>query len=377
MQHDEFEGDELSLFDLAQPLLARWRLMLATPVVAGILGVAGTFLIRPTFASTTLLIPPLPQQSAAASALSSLSALAGLAGGNLPGTKSPADQYVSLMQSVTVRDRLVERFKLMDVYDVQYRQDAQNALASNVRFEVGKKDGLISVTVEDHDAKRAAAIANQYVEELRHLTANLAISEAQQRRVFFEQRLQETKGRLIEAQTALQDSGFSDAAIKAEPKAAAEGYARLRAELTAAEVRLQTSRSSLTEVAPEVQQLTATVSALRSQLAAMERSAEPRKGGPDYVSKYREFKYQETLFDLFAKQFEVARLDESREGSLIQVVDVAKPAERKSKPKRLYIGLAASVLSTMLMAAYLITRYRMDLRRRAAAPDLVAPSSPS
>ncbi len=359
---DTTSRDDISLEELARPLLDHWKLMLLAPVVAGSVGVAASFLVQPVFSSSTLFIPPQQQQSAAAAALASLSSLAGLAGGGL-GSKTPADQYVSLMRSATVSDRLIDQFKLVEVYDADFRDDARKELDKNVSFSIGKKDGLVSVTVEDHEPQRAANMANQYVAELKRMTSSLAISEAQQRRVFFEQQLGETKSRLVAAQTALQESGFTDAAIKAEPKAAAEGYAKLQAELTAAEVRLQTSRRGLTESAPEIQQQLATVQALRGKLASLERTQSAPQGS-DYVSKYREFKYQETLFDLFARQFELARLDESREGALIQIVDIAKPAERKTKPRRSYFGIAAALVGTAGLALYLILRSRRKLAAR-------------
>lgn len=357
--NDHTEDDELNLSELLQPLLARWKLMLAAPFVAGTLGVAGSYLITPVFSSTTTFLPPQQQQSSAASALASLGSLAGLAGG-VAGIKSPAEQYVSLMQSVTVADRLVDKFNLLTVYDEKFRQDARKELTQRSQFSVGKKDGLISVTVEDASPQQAAAMANQYVEELRRMTQVLAVSEAQQRRVFFEKQLQEAKTRLTNAQTVLQDSGFNAGALKVEPKAAAESYAKLRAELTAAEIRLQTLRSNLAEGAPEVRQLTTTVQALRGRLAEQERSEAPPPAGsgPNYVSKYREFKYQETLFELMARQYELARVDESREGALIQVVDMAMPAEKKIKPKRSVIALASAFAGTLLLGLFLVARPR-------------------
>ena len=135
------------------------------------------------------------------------------------------------------------------------------------------------------------------------------------------------------AQQALQASGFNVGALRAEPRAAAESYARLKAEITAAEVRTQVLRGSLADSAPEVQRQLAQLSALRAQLARLEQATDTNVG-PDYLTKYREFKYRETLFELFARQYEIARVDESREGALIQIVDPAVPPEYKSKPKR-------------------------------------------
>ncbi len=354
---DDDEG--LSLLDLAVPLVEHWQLLIAGPLLAGLAALGIAFAIPPTFTARTTFMPPQQQQSAAAAALQSLGALAGLAGaaGNV---KSPADQYVALMQSTTVADRLIDEFKLMQVYDKKFRVDAHAELKENVRITAGKKDGLISVEVDDEDPKRAADMANRHVDELRRLTGQLALTEAQQRRVFFETQLAQTRDRLTEAQQSLQASGFNAGAIKAEPKAAAEGYARLRAEVTAAEVRLQALRRSLADNTPEVQQQQAALGALRAQLARLEAASEGANG-PDYIGRYREFKYQETLFDLFARQYELARLDESREGALIQVVDVAVPPEKKSKPKRALVAVATTLAALFVLAAFLIARHSWRL----------------
>jgi len=348
------EEDSVSLLELAVSLAEHWKLLTIGPIAAGLVAFGIAFLIPPTYTATTTFLPPQQQQSAASSLLSSLGSLAGLAGG-AANLRTPADQYVALMQSATVSDRIVEQFKLMDVYDAKYRVDARKELASNVHVNVGKKDGLITVEVDDKSSQRAAEMANRLVDELRRMTDTIAVSEAQQRRKFFEQQLRQTQDKLIQAQQALQASGFTQGALKAEPKSAAEGYARLKAEITAAEVRLQTLRGSLSDSASEVQQQQNTLTALRAQLTRLERTADPQ-GGPDYVSKYREFKYQETLFDLFAKQYELARVDESREGAPIQVVDTATPPEKRSKPKRALVVLATTLLSGATLAVFLLVR---------------------
>ena len=348
------EDEGMTLGEMAAALRERLVLLTVGPLAAGVLALGATFLIAPTFTAVTTFMPPQQAQSSAASALAALGPLAGLAGGAVGGSNT-GDRYVALMQSVTVSDRLIERFKLMEVYESKFRVDARKALSSSVRISLGKKDGLINVEVDDISPQRAADIANRYVDELRRVTAGLAVTDAQQRRMFFEQQLQQRRERLVHAQQALQASGFNPGALKAEPRAAAEGYARLKAEVTAAEVRLQVTRGSLTDTAPEVRQQLATLTALREQLARTEQAAAPA-GGPDYISRYRDFKYQETLFDLYARQFELARVDESREGALIQVVDPATPPERKSKPKRATaVGLTAAAVA-LLLAVWVIVR---------------------
>jgi uncharacterized protein involved in exopolysaccharide biosynthesis len=356
--------ESISLLDLAIPLVEHWKLWILGSLAIGLAALGIAFLMTPIFTARTTFLPPQQQQSGMASALASLGGLAGLAGA--AGIKSPADQYVALMQSVSATDRLIDQFELMQVYESKYRFEARRSLEQNTRITIGKKDGLISVEVDDESPQRAAEMANAYVEELRRMTSVLAVSEAQQRRVFFEKELKEARDQLEKAQQALQASGFNVGALRAEPRAAAESYARLKAEITAAEVRTQVLRGSLADSSPEVQRQLAQLSALRAQLARLEQASDSNVG-PDYLSKYREFKYRETLFELFARQYEIARVDESREGALIQVVDVAVPPEYKSKPKRLFIAVAATLLSLLLLGMFILVRHFW--RETAADPE--------
>jgi len=321
-------------------------------IVVGLLAVAASFTVSPVYTARTSFIPP-QQQGSAAAALASLGALSSMIGTSLPG-KSSADQYVALLQSTTIADRLIDEFKLMQVYKSEYRAQARKKLADRVHVSLGRKDGLITVEVDDEDPVRAAALANRHIDELRQLSGRLALTEAQQRRAFFDTQLKQTKDRLIRAQLALQASGFGAGALRTEPKAAAEEYARLKALTTAAEARLEATRRSLSESTPEVQQQVSALGALRAQLARTESSARSADGdgNSDYVGAYREFKYQESLFEMFARQYELARVDESREGTLIQVLDPAQPPELKSRPKRSVWGLAGVLAGLLIFGGW-------------------------
>jgi uncharacterized protein involved in exopolysaccharide biosynthesis len=353
----EVEPNEgASFLDLLIFLRLNALKLVLVPLLVGVVTAGITFLIAPTYTARTSFLPPAQQQNGAAAALASMGGLSGLAGVAAGASlRSPADQYIALMQSVTVSDRIIDQFKLREVYGVELRMRARKVLASKVQMAVGKRDNLITVEVDDQSPTRAAEMANRYVDELRWLTGQLALTEAQQRRLFFEQQLNLTKQKLTQAQQALLASGYNESTLKAEPKAAADGYARLRAELTAAEVRLQGLRSQFRDQAPEVEQQASIVAALRRSISTQERSGADA-GGPDYVSKYREFKYQETLFDMFSRQYELARVDESREGAPIQVVDVALVPEFKSKPGRTFITLASVLVGFVLTLAWLFVR---------------------
>lgn len=345
----------LGLLDLLSILAPRRKLLAIGPLAAGTVALGISFLIPPTFTAQTVFVPPQQGHSSASAAMASIGALANLAGGSISGIKTPADQYISLMRSVNVEDRMVDQFKLMDAYDTKYRFLARRQLERNSRITLGKKDGLITVEVDADDPKVAADMANQFVAELRRISGELALTESQQRRAFYEQELKQVRTRLNGAQEALQAGGFSPGALKAEPRTAAEAYARIKAELTSAEVRLQTMRRNLADATPEVQQQVTTIGALRAQLSQLEAST-TRTDDADYLGRYREFKYQETLFELFSKQYELARMDESRESAAIQVVDVATPPEYKSKPKRGMIAVTTTFVTFLLLSFGIIAR---------------------
>jgi uncharacterized protein involved in exopolysaccharide biosynthesis len=343
------EDDEISA--LLSPLRKRWQTLVAGTLIAGTLTLGVTYLIPPIFTAKASFLPP-QQQSNASAAIASLGALASLAG-NAGAIKSPADQFISLMTSVTVSDRIIDQFNLMNVYESELRSSARKKLAESVRIQAGKKDGMIYIEVDDHDPERAANIANRYIDELRVMSASLALSEAAQRRAYFETQLKQTRDRLGIAQQALQASGFRVGDLKSEPKAAAESYARLKAQETSTVVRLRTLRSTLADSSPEVQQVRGTLAALKGQIARMETANDGEKLQDSYVSKYRDYKYEEALFEIFARQFELAKSDESREGALIQVIDPATKPDRKSKPRRAMTAIGGA-LAGLLVSVMLV-----------------------
>ncbi|HOB92514.1 MAG TPA: Wzz/FepE/Etk N-terminal domain-containing protein [Aquabacterium sp.] len=354
----------IDLAVLTGALWARRRLLTAVPILvaAAAYGLAG--FLPPTFTAKASFLPQQQQQSAISSALASLGPLVGLAG---QAPRNSADQFVALMQSAAITDRIIDRFDLVKLYEADYRQDARNQLLGSVRISVGKKDGLIYLEADDRDPKRAAALANAHIEELQRLVSQLAITEAQQRRRFFEAQLKQARDSLTKAQIALQGSGFSRGALRAEPKAAAEEYARLKAEVMKTEVRVQTLRGFLNDGATELTQAQAMLAALRQQLAQAESAGNGGGGGADsdYITKYREYKYQETLYELFARQYEVARVDESRDGATLQVVDTATIPEKRSGPRKARIAVAAGLAAALALAACTLIR-AVGARRRVA-----------
>ncbi|MEI7967427.1 MAG: Wzz/FepE/Etk N-terminal domain-containing protein [Betaproteobacteria bacterium] len=365
----EDDEDEISLLDLAFTLRAHLKLLILGPLLAGLCALGITFLIPPTFTATTRVLVPQQQQGAAAMLASQLGQLGALGGaaGAMAGIRNPADTYVAMLKSRTVADIMLSRFKLKDLYEEDFLEDARKELGKRTRTSAGK-DGLITIEVDDNDPARAADMANAYVEQLGAMMLKLATTEAGQRRLFFEKRLQEARDELTRAEVALRAGGVGQAALKATPQSALEPLAKLRAQATAQEVRVASMGGAMTESNPELQQARRELSALRAQLerAEQEDAGTTTGSGAEYIARYRAFKYQETLFELMAKQYEMARLDEAREGATIQVVDRAIPPERKSKPKK---GLIAVITTAAAAIALLIFIFvRQTWRRAISAP---------
>ncbi len=355
------QEDEISLLDLLQVVADNLRLLLLGPLAVGLAALGVSFLLTPTFTAKTQFLPPQQQQSAAASMIASLGSLGGLAGA-AAGLKNPADQYVAFLKSVSVQDALIERFKLVDYYELKTKTDARLAL-NGVRIASGK-DGLISVEVDGKDPKFAADLANAYPEELQRLLARLAVTEAQSRRLFFEKQLATARDNLTKSDQALKATGVNSSALKSNPAAAVEAVARLRAGISAQEVKIAGMRGYLTDASPAMKQALTELMALRDQLAKAERDEAPVSSSPgsaaastsDYVARYRDYKYHETLLDLFTRQYEIAKVDEAREGAVVQVVDAAQPPERKSKPKKALIAVIATLATGFALLLWVFIR---------------------
>ena len=352
------QDDEISLLDLLQTIVDNLRLLVLGPLAVGVTAFGISFFIQPTYTAKTQFLPPQQQQSAAASLLSSLGSLGGLAGA-VGGIKNPAEQFLAYMKSVTLQDALIERFKLLERYDAKTKLDARLELKDNVRAISGK-DGLISLEVDDKEPQFAADLANAHVEELAKLLGRLATTEAQQRRLFFEKQLSLAKDKMIQSEIALKATGVSGSVLKASPASAVAAVAGLQAAVTSQEVKLGAMRGYLAETAPDFKQAMNELANLKAQLGKQEKDTPSSSGKAtvegDYITKYREFKYQETLFELFSKQFELAKVDEAREGAVIQILDAAQPPERKSKPKKTLIAIISTFAAGFALLLFVFIR---------------------
>jgi uncharacterized protein involved in exopolysaccharide biosynthesis len=352
----------LGLLDLVEVFAARLRLLILGPIVVASLFYASVRNRPDQFTSTTRFLPPQQQQGSAAALLQGLGGtLGGLASAS-GAIKNPADQYVAMLNSRSIQDALIERFHLQKDQASVSREALRRQVKGGTQIAISK-EGLIEVSYTSGSRTEAAEFANAYVDELRNLLARMSVTEAQQRRVFFDKHLREAKDNLIRAEQALQQVGVNPAMLRAAtPQVALEGVARLTAQVSALEVRISAMHGYMTSSSPELQQAQYELNALRGQLAAVNRE-NPRQEGDrgQYVARYRDFKYQETLYELFARQYELARVDESREGPAVQVLDTAIPPEARSGPHRFRGVLLVGSSTFFLLLVYVFVAHRLSL----------------
>lgn len=341
--------DEISLIDLLIVLAKHKMLLLGLPLLAGVLAVVYALMQPNIFTATAKLLPPQhAQTSNTAALLSQLGNVAGMSG--LGTAKNTNDVYVAMMKSRTVADNLIQRFDLMNLYQVKYPTHARARLAGATTITVGK-DGLITVEYDDQDPKRAAEFANAYVDELMKLTQVLAVTEASQRRLFFERQLAQAKNALAQSEIAARQALAQRGLVKVDDqgRAMVETTARLRGQMTVKEVQIGAMRMFATSENPELRMAQLELDSMKQELAKIEggETGSPGRGtrmnsqGMDSLRLLRDVKYHEVVFELLARQFEIAKIDEAKESSVIQVLDSAVAPDFKSKPKRLQMVLVA------------------------------------
>ena len=370
VQFDPAAEDTVDLLELGVLLARRKRFIALSGLILAVVTLATTLIMKPTFTAKVVIMPP--QKSS--SPLAQLGALSALAGGggaaSALGLKNPDDLYIGLLQSESIADALIQRFHLQQLYKKKLRSETRKELKSNTKI-VSEKSGMMSIAVEDHDPKRAADIANAYVEELHSLMGHLAISEAGQRRLFFEQQMEQEKNRLADAEVALAETERKTGIIQPAGQAQATimSIAQLRAQIAASQVQLQGLEASATEQNPEVILLQTQIAGLESQLASLEKG-NPRGTGMqddvelptskvpaaslEYIRKMRDVRYHETLFELLARQYEIAKVDEAKAGEVVQVVDPALVPDRKSWPPRALLTILAAILGVLFASFWVI-----------------------
>ena len=351
------DDDEINLMDLLLVIAKHNRFIIKLTLSVAVLAVIYALLQPNIYTAKTVILPPQQGASTASMLLGQLGGLAGLAGG-AAGIKSPNDLHIGMLKSRTIADVLIKRFDLQTLWEAKTMEATRKALQGSTVIASGK-DGFITIEYSDKDPQFAATIANAYVEELDRLNSTLAVTEASRKRLFFEKQLKGSRANLDAAENALKQTQERTGMIQLDKQGGAiiEAVANVRAQIAAKEVELAAMGAFATPQNPDYRQIQQVIVGLRAQLAKVERDHVAGQGdvmvptgklpetGLEFLRKTRELKYQETLFELLSKQFEIAKIDEAKDASLIQVVDKALVPEKKSKPKRALIVILATMMA--------------------------------
>jgi tyrosine-protein kinase Etk/Wzc len=353
-------------------LLQRRRRIAIITFVSLLIGAAIAFvLLKVTFTATATILPPQAPQSTASLLMGQAGSLVGLgtsgAGGLL---KNPGDIYVAMLESRTITDRIINRFQLQSLWKEKKWEDTRKILKKHAQFEAAK-DGLIVIAVKDPNPKLASDMANAFVDELHQMNSTLAVTEAGQRRLFFDQQLEEEKNALTAAENDLQTTQEKTGLIELSGQSAMaiRTIAETGAELRSREVELQAMRTYATDENPDFKRLQTQIEVLRQQLSALQNNQKNMlpgdtqvpagrvpKEGMEYARKLREVRYHQTLFDLLSRQYEAARIDEAKSAPIIQIVDHAVPPDKKSGPPRMLIILGFGLVGFCLACFWALWR---------------------
>jgi len=361
--HPESGVQDFGFIDLLTMLgEEKWVVLVVTAITIAV-GIVMSLTATPIFSSKAVIMPA--QQGgggSAAGALSQLSQVPGLGAlGGIAGGKTSEQLYVAFMRSQTFQDTIIKKHDLRRKWGSKSIEDARLNLSTVVSIGTDKQSGLINIIAQSEDPKFAAELANSHVEELHKMISRVATTEAQQRRMFYENQITKTQTSLAAAELryrqAQERSGIQVTSMLAE--AALRTSAELRAKITALEIQLQASSAFVTAKNPDTQRVASELAVLKARLAQLEQGS-----GQSAVSSrqqstmqaFRELKVQEAMLDGFVRQLEIAKIDEAKEGLPVQIVDIAMPAEIRSFPQRTKMVTAAGSLGLGLGLFFALLR---------------------
>lgn len=373
---DQQEDDEISLIELAKILGEEKKILFGLPIAAGIVAVVVSLLMTPIYTATTTLLPPQGNQGGGAAALlGQLGGLGGLAGLDIGGGVGSPEMYVTMLQSRSAKDKIIDRFNLIKHYEINVKEDLYKTLEKIVTVTTDRKSALITIAVDNPDPKLAAHMANGYYDVLKELLTRVAITEAQQKRVFFEKQLSDAKDELADAEVALKEVQERTGLIQLEGQATAafEALAQLQAEVTRREAQLAALGSFATTSNPEYKRVSSELASLRDQLAETEKKTGIKSNdltafstgklperGLEYIRAFRDVKYNEAIFEIMARQFEMAKVEEAKNTSNLQQLDIATVPTRSGKPNHLLIILSTIFISSLLSISLVIMKHSLN-----------------
>jgi uncharacterized protein involved in exopolysaccharide biosynthesis len=376
-EHYEDE-DAISLIDLLL-VFARHKLkIIVVPFLVGCVVAAYSLTLPEIYTASATIVPSKGGQPSALALISNISGLSGVGGG---GVTDNSHLTVTMLKSRRVMDRVIDIHEInIDAAGKERpMEESRIDLSDSTKIELGRNDGVITISIENKDPEKAAAIANQYITELEILSRGLALSEASHRRLFIERQMKESSKRLQDAEESMRNSQEQSGLIHLDEQGRSiiQAIARIQGEITAKQVELSSLKLSATDENPLVKNAEAVIDELRSQLASFEEkvpekpegvplifsSARVPEVGLQYARRLRDLKYAETIHQSLTKQYQVAKLDEAQNANLFSVLDKAIPPVKRTRPMRrtmVLVSMFSTCLVVILMAFLLEVKHKAE-----------------
>jgi tyrosine-protein kinase Etk/Wzc len=352
----------------------RWLLILL-PVVLGLLVGIQSYRALPIFTAYARLLPPQTNTATASSLLNQVGGTAVLGASALT-IKNPSDLYASLFFSRSVQDDVIEKFELKKHYGIDDIDDLRVFVGKRTKVEVGR-DGIITLSYTDKSSESAAKIANGMISAMYTIARKLARGESERRLEFYD-------GLLVEARENLETStknllemeritGLTR--LKGQEEASSAVIVELRGMIATRQVELQKMAVVATDNHPEVIRMQSELAALKSQLASIAnplskntktiRSSDGKVKTTDEIfvpfQSYaelrakveplrREEEINNNVFEQLTKARALSRIDESRDFSVISILDPAVAPTKKSGP-RVFVNAAVGFLAGFFLLA--------------------------
>jgi uncharacterized protein involved in exopolysaccharide biosynthesis len=362
------EGPRVSVFDVLMMLARQRMVILGTTVLFTLIAVVYAVTTPRMYDSTVTILPP-AQMSTRGVGASMQDLTAALSSAEGFSFKSAEDFWTAVLKGRTISERVVTRASLMQAYHARLMSQAINVLKSRTTFDIDKA-GLVSVSVRDRDPKRAAEIANDYILAMHDTMSDMAVADAQQRRIFFNQQVEDERGKLARAEDDLLQVQHKTGviALGGQTEEAIQQIGSLRAQITSAKVQLQAMHAVATDQNPDVQRLQSQIAADEAALAQAQTQQGKAKVGDisasdvpqatlDYIAAAREVRYHEALYDALGKQVEAARLDEERSAPLVQIVDPAVPEDHPAGMGRVTLVMLGFVFGVLFGLVFATVRH--------------------
>jgi tyrosine-protein kinase Etk/Wzc len=302
------------------------------------------YLILPRWYKSVAVVMP-PKQKNTLGLINSITrAAAPLRSLGVGGVTDDLAQFQAILNSRRVMETVVNQFDLLSVYGLKSVEKTIKELEGNCAFSLGKEDVALEISVYDTDPKRAANMANYFVEALNKTYLEMSVTEARSNREFIETRLTKVYKDLNDTEDAFKRYQ-QRSEIAFIPEQGGNSISAV-AELIAMKVKKELEVGIIEQSSGPDNEF---LRQLKGELKEIKKKVDLiPEAGMQAIRLYRNMVTQEKILEYIVPLYEQAKIEEQRNTPTVIVLDTAVPAEKPSKPKRMLIISLIGFISTIL-----------------------------